>query len=154
VTQTFSIWAYGDKGLVRGSGLYVSAEGVACNHHFLPSSDGGTFEFSPGDYVLQVYASIVGRSRPILLTEVRLLLPEPQVQALRANDAGVWFDWGPGPAEYGLTTHADSGVPRGRRPRPAARGMRGATRQELGRPSRVLGGTGGGERCDRQASHA
>jgi hypothetical protein len=99
-TQTFSIWAYGDTGLVRGSGLFVGAEGVACNHHFLPPSDGGTFEFLPGDYVLQVYASIVGRSRPVLLTEVRLLLSEPQAQALRANDAGVWFDWGPDSQRY------------------------------------------------------
>ena len=99
-TQTFSIWAYGDKGLVRGSGLFVGAEGVACNHHFLPPSDGGTFEFLPGDYVLQVYASIVGRRRPVRATELRLLLAEPQVQALRANDAGVWFDWGPDSQRY------------------------------------------------------
>jgi len=99
-TQTFSIWAYGDKELVRGSGLFVGAEGVARYHHFLPPSDGGTFEFLPGEYVIQVYASMVGRSHPLLLTEVRLLLSEPQAQALRANEADVWFDWGPDSQRY------------------------------------------------------
>jgi hypothetical protein len=99
-TQTFSIWAYGDKGLVRGSGLFVGVEGVAYYHHFMPPSDGSTFEFLPGEYVIQVYASLVGRSRPLLLTEVRLSLSEPQAQALRANEVGVWFDWGPDSQRY------------------------------------------------------
>lgn len=33
--QNFNIWVHGDDKLVRGSGLYVGATGVAANHHFL-----------------------------------------------------------------------------------------------------------------------
>jgi hypothetical protein len=98
--QTFSIWAYGDKELVRGSGLFVGEEGVAFNHHFLPPFDGESFEFLPGEYVIQIYASMVGRSRFLLLTEMRLSLSEPQAQALRANEAAIWFDWVPDSQRY------------------------------------------------------
>ena len=33
--QNFNIWAYGDNGIVRGSGLFASKTGVSANHHFL-----------------------------------------------------------------------------------------------------------------------
>lgn len=100
VTQTFSIWAYGEKGLVRGSGLFVGAEGVAHSHHFLPPSDGSTFKFLPGEYVMQVYATLVGRSRPLLLTELGVSLSESHAQALQDNEVSVWFDWGPDSQRY------------------------------------------------------
>ncbi len=31
----FSVWAYGDKGVVRGSGIYVGEQGVEVYHHFI-----------------------------------------------------------------------------------------------------------------------
>lgn len=33
--QNFNIWAYGDNGIVRGSGLFTSKAGVNVYHHFL-----------------------------------------------------------------------------------------------------------------------
>lgn len=58
--QTFNIWIYGDDSLERGSGLYVGESGVVCNHNFLVPSDGTRFDFLPGEYQLDVFASLVG----------------------------------------------------------------------------------------------
>jgi hypothetical protein len=98
--QTLNIWAYGDDRLARGSGLYVGSEGLACNHHFLPPADAGRFEFLPGDYVVQVFASLVGKRQPLRLAEAHLHLTEQQANALRSDDSGVYFDWGPDSQRY------------------------------------------------------
>jgi hypothetical protein len=58
--QTFNIWVYGEGSLARGSGLYVGENGVTCNHHFLLPADGTKFEFLPGEYKVEVYASLAG----------------------------------------------------------------------------------------------
>ncbi|MCF0072313.1 hypothetical protein LZD49_17665 [Dyadobacter sp. CY261] len=34
-SHDFNVWAYDDKGLVRGSGLYVGKNGTSNYHHFL-----------------------------------------------------------------------------------------------------------------------
>lgn len=47
--QNFSIWVYGDEHLARGSGLFVPAEGITCNHHFLLPEDGTDFRLLAGD---------------------------------------------------------------------------------------------------------
>src|SRR5262245_50104703 len=99
-TQTFNIWVLGEEKLSRGSGLYVGQEGVACNHHFLLPSDGTRYEFLPGHYRLQVYASIVGIRRPVLLGVTELDIADGVAQALRDQDTGLYFDWGPESARY------------------------------------------------------
>ena len=65
--QTFNIWVYGEGSLARGSGLYVGENGVTCNHHFLLPADGTKFEFLPGEYKVEVYASLVAVKQPLLL---------------------------------------------------------------------------------------
>ena len=35
-SEEFSFWGYGDKDLVRGSGIFVPETGVVTNHHFNP----------------------------------------------------------------------------------------------------------------------
>lgn len=42
----FSFWGYGDKDLIRGSGLFVPETGVATNHHFNPVDAETLFRFS------------------------------------------------------------------------------------------------------------
>ena len=75
--QTFNIWVYGEASLARGSGLYVGENGVTCDHHFLLPSDGTQFEFLPGEYRVEVYASLVGRKQPLLLSVTGLSMSEP-----------------------------------------------------------------------------
>jgi len=100
-SRTLNIWAYGDGDkLLRGSGVYVGSAGFACNHHFLPPADTGHFEFLPGDYEMTVFAKIVGRKYPIKLNETRLTLTEQQANAVRTDDSGIYFDWGPDSQKY------------------------------------------------------
>jgi hypothetical protein len=98
--QTFNVWVYGDGPLARGSGIFVGENGVACNHHFLLPKDGTDFRWLQGDYEVAVYASLVGRRRPRLLSRICLKLTEQQATAMEGARAGVFFDWGPDSANY------------------------------------------------------
>ncbi|MFY9699402.1 MAG: hypothetical protein WAK34_13970 [Rhodoplanes sp.] len=52
---TFSFWGYDDgKGMVRGSGVFVSETGIAAYHHFNPGLDDEDFEFISGEYHVEV----------------------------------------------------------------------------------------------------
>lgn len=99
-TQTFNIWVYGEKQLVRGSGLYVGEEGVAHNHHFLLPKDGSNYDFLPGDYTVEVYAAFVNSKKPVLLFQTSVTLAHQQAAELKDKDAGVYFDWGPDSKTY------------------------------------------------------
>ena len=99
--QNFNIWAYGDTGkLTRGSGLFVPDTGHATNHHFLPPADGTSFVFTAGEYVLDVYASLVGRRSPKLLWSANLSVSIDEANALAQEDHGLYFDWGPETGKY------------------------------------------------------
>ncbi len=98
--QNFSIWVYGDDRLARGSGLFVPAEGIVCNHHFLLPEDTTDFRFVAGDYVLRVYAKKVGSATPKELATIRLHISESNAKALKDQDAGIYFDWGPDQQAY------------------------------------------------------
>jgi hypothetical protein len=86
--QNFNIWAYGNEKLYRGSGLYVGESGVTVNHHFLLPPDVTEFDFKAGEYVLTVFAKLVGHKKPKNLIEIR------------QQDAGIYFDWGPDAERY------------------------------------------------------
>ncbi|MDD5307615.1 MAG: hypothetical protein PHU25_09885 [Deltaproteobacteria bacterium] len=98
--QNFSIWVYGDDRLVRGSGLHVGYEGVACNHHFLLPEDGIGFSLLPGQYTLVVHAKRVSDRKPRRLAQVNLLISETQAKELAKPNAGIYFDWGPDQESY------------------------------------------------------
>src|ERR1700720_909553 len=108
--QTFSVWAYGDEKLVRGSGLFVGKEGIACNHHFLLPSDGTKYAFLSGRYRLEVFASLVGTPRDVLLSATELQLGKSEAEALETRGNGLYFDWGPDSASY--HSHIRSSPPR------------------------------------------
>ena len=98
--QSFSIWVYGDKQLARGSGLFVPAEGIACNHHFLLPEDGSNFKLVAGEYVLRLYAKKANTSTAKELTSVRLRISEEHASELQDEDAGIYFDWEPSQQAY------------------------------------------------------
>src|SRR5271170_5792354 len=98
--QTFNVWVYGEASLARGSGLYVGENGVTCNHHFLLPADGTKFEFLPGEYKVEVYASLVGVKQPLLLYVTVLSVSEQTAKQLQDTEYGVYFDWGPDSRHY------------------------------------------------------
>lgn len=102
--KTFSIWVLGDPDLARGSGLYVSPEGITCNHHFL-LQQGGSCEFLPGDCKIELYVIVVGSSQPRLLATWNIALTEEQAHALKSRENGVYFDWDPDVGQY--LSHVD-----------------------------------------------
>ena len=97
--QTFNVWVYGEKDLARGSGIYVGHEGRTFNHHFVLPKDGTKFEFLPGDYSLEIFATLVNGSR-LRLADVQLQLSEQQAEALKDKLCSVFFDWGPDSGTY------------------------------------------------------
>ena len=98
--QNFSIWVYGDKQLARGSGLFVPAEGIACNHHFLLPQNESNFKLVAGDYILRLYVTKAHSSTATELTSVQLRISEEHAVELQDEDAGIYFDWEPSQKAY------------------------------------------------------
>jgi hypothetical protein len=99
--QAFSIWIHGETSkLVRGSGLFVNQTGVAAGHHFLAPRDASNFEFGAGEYRLEIYASMVGQSSAKLLYSTNLSIDKQEAEALKDNETGIYFDWGPHTNRY------------------------------------------------------
>jgi len=100
-SQTFDFWAYGEtKALMIGSGLRVDEDGLSSNHHFLPPKERSSFQFLPGDYTIEVYARAVNRRHPVLLSRLRVSLPQEHAAALRDKSNGVLFTWSPETRQY------------------------------------------------------
>jgi hypothetical protein len=88
------------RDLASGCGLYVEHTGVALNHHFVLPKDGSRFDFLPGDYVIEVFASLINRRAPLLLARIPLHLTEEHAKVLKHADENVYFDWWPDSAKY------------------------------------------------------
>jgi len=97
--QNFNVWVYDDKGLVRGSGLFINKNGIACNHHFLLPKDGDNYSFLPGDYILQVFIEPVDKS-PRMIFEQKLNVTKEQSEEMKTRIAGTYFDWAPNSQTY------------------------------------------------------
>ena len=90
--QNFNIWAYDDKGLVRGSGLYVNKDGFSSYHHFLLPKN-SSWQFIEGNYKLEVFAETVdGKTNKIF--EQKINLTNEQSDYLKQNKA-LYYDWAP-----------------------------------------------------------
>ena len=101
--QNFNVWAYGDNGIVRGSGLFASKIGVSVYHHFLlPKNE--EWNFVSGEYILEVYAETVDNSTTKLF-EQKLSLTEEQSNDIKKGKA-VFFDWAPNTGQY--ISHSDN----------------------------------------------
>jgi len=103
--QNFNVWVYGETDdLRRGSGLFISHEGIVCDHHFLLPDDGAEFRFHPGQYTLKIYAKPIGRSTTELKS-INLLISESDADTMREANKGIYFDWGPDQESY--NSHID-----------------------------------------------
>lgn len=91
----FSFWGYGDKDLVRGSGLFVPETGIATNHHFNPVDSETLFLFSQGSYSLELVAKLVGRERLVSLWNVTLEMPAGVFGFTIARETAVFYSWSP-----------------------------------------------------------
>jgi len=102
LTENFDVWAYGDKQIVRGSGLFADKSGVETYHHFLLPKTRGEFYFSPGEYTIMVFAETVDNS-PIKIFEHSLYLHDLQL----GYGVEIYFDWESDKQNY--YPHADAG---------------------------------------------
>jgi hypothetical protein len=104
--QNFSFWVCGDnKDLASGCGLFVEHSGVALNHHFVLPKDGSRFDFVAGDYVIEVFASLVNSRTALSLARIPLTLTDEHAKALKNADENVYFDWWPDSARYNAHVH-------------------------------------------------
>jgi hypothetical protein len=94
-SEEFSFWGYGDKDLVRGSGIFVPETGVVTNHHFNPLQTDNLFRFSHGTYRLELVAKLVAKKRLISLWEIKLNVPSGVYDTRIARDTAIFFNWSP-----------------------------------------------------------
>ena len=99
-TQNLNFWVHGDQRLSRGSGLFIPETGVDTNHHFVVPADGTVFQFLPGHYSLEVFASLVGERIPRRLYAIQLEVNSEQALLLKDEDQGLHFDWSPDAGKY------------------------------------------------------
>jgi hypothetical protein len=93
--QVFGVWGHGwTTELSPGSGLFVSQSGVSANHHFTVSARQPAYDFTAGDYTLQVLAQEPGQPKPGLLSEIRLTVDAGLAEALMQRK-GVQFELEP-----------------------------------------------------------
>lgn len=97
--QDFNVWVYDDKGLVRGSGLFISKTGLSANHHFLMPKDGVSYEFFPGSYLLQLFVETVNKTSAKIFEQVLIITPE-QHKAMSEKSIGLYYDWAPNTGNY------------------------------------------------------
>ncbi len=89
----FSFWGYGDKDLVRGSGIFVPDTGVATNHHFNPINLDMPFLFSGGTYSLELVAKRVGQKSLISLWSITLQVPAEPFANGPKEEAAIFYNW-------------------------------------------------------------
>jgi len=106
--QNFNVWVYVDKhdGISRGSGLFVSKNGLASNHHFLMPKDGSNFDFTKGSYTVEVFVELVN-TKPQRIYTQNLTIDDQQGKALADKKAGIYFDWAPNTQTY--QSHIEDG---------------------------------------------
>jgi hypothetical protein len=115
---------YGErKAEMIGSGLRVGEDGAAFNHYFLPPKD-AAFRFLAAEYVIDVHAKILNRKKVVVLSTVKLSVPEELAVALCDPSKGVLFSWMPDSQSYRSDLNTAPAVGR-------ARSVSGAGRGEL-----------------------
>lgn len=106
----FSFWGYGDKDLVRGSGLFVPETGVANNHHFNPLDSETLFLFSGGRYSLELVAKPVNSKQSLSLWAVQIEIPAEAFEPSIAGETAVFYSWSPEQNRYVASIEGQSGA--------------------------------------------
>ncbi len=103
--QIFSFWGYGETNkLTAGGGLFVGQTGIALNHHFVLSVQHAGYEFVEGEYSIQVFARVAGKSRSLLLDTISITLSKIDSGTYLAGGLGILFELGWDTGKY--TGHA------------------------------------------------
>jgi len=77
-THTFDFWGHTESGkLTLGSGLFLGSTGIASDHHFNPREGLENFVYGGGDYLIEVFATVVGRPKPEKLTGIDVHSSKP-----------------------------------------------------------------------------
>jgi hypothetical protein len=79
VNQNFNIWAYGDKEILRGSGLLVNKTGISTYRHFLIPNEVDQFDFKAGKYKIEIFIEVVNNSPKKIFVEALFSLNNNQV---------------------------------------------------------------------------
>lgn len=78
-TYVFDVWGHTENAkLTPGSGLFVGPVGIASNHHFNPHEGITEFLFVGGNYIIEVFATVVGRHKPNKLMEIAFTVDSQQ----------------------------------------------------------------------------
>lgn len=107
--EEFSFWGYGDKDLVRGSGIFVPETGVVTNHHFSPLHTESLFLFSQGTYRLELVAKLVTRKRLLSLWNIELDVPSGTFDTSIAHETAVFYNWSQEEGRYVASVEKRSG---------------------------------------------
>ena len=108
-SEEFSFWGYGDKGLVRGSGIFVPEIGVVTYHHFNPIHTDKFFQFTQGTYTLELVAKLVGKKRLVSLWNIQLDVPAGAYETSIPRDRAIFFNWSPEERRYVASVEKRSG---------------------------------------------
>jgi hypothetical protein len=88
--------------------LYVRQTGIAVNHHFVLCAHQAPYEFTAGDYRIEVFAGLVGKNRPTMLAEISVSVAKEHA-AILSRRGGVLFELDP--AGSGYVGHASEEIP-------------------------------------------
>lgn len=108
-SEEFSFWGYGDKDLVRGSGIFVPEIGVVTYHHFNPLNTEKLFWFTQGTYTLELVAKVVSKKRLVSLWSIQLDVPAGAYDANIPRDRAIYFNWSPEERRYVASVEKRSG---------------------------------------------
>ncbi len=89
----FSYWAYGDKEIVRGGGLFVGENGFLASHRFMPTDARELYVFKEGHYQVELVAKIFGRKKLLTISTFALDLPKKAFGYPISSKDQVYFEW-------------------------------------------------------------
>lgn len=97
----FTFWAYRGKEseIIKGSGLFISREGIPTMHYFLLNDSKSGSVFTEGNIRLQVYCDITNHKSRVLLGEIELVFTQEYLAMLQKG-SGIFLDWDPTIQKY------------------------------------------------------
>jgi hypothetical protein len=98
-SHTFSRWYHGVGQPVRGGGLFIGPIGVPDVYYFLLPDEGRLYEFSEGNYLLQVFIERIDKS-PKKVFEQLLVITTEQAQQMKDRGRDIVYVWLPLAKKY------------------------------------------------------
>jgi hypothetical protein len=113
-TYTFDFWGHTENGkLTLGSGLFVGSTGIVSDHHFNPSGEAPSdFLFVNGNYVVEVFATVIGRQKSEKLIRLTFTLDSQQAAELvQIPTRDLYLLWNADTRSYGGQVDHDAHLP-------------------------------------------